>query len=90
MENEILAEHSPGWDAKAISSIARKVFGGYSRMFEVHGWPERGQDMMPAVQRRVCETYTSVQKFADTFCGAFNQAERHPTHPGCVSGNPTK
>ena len=32
-------------------------------MFEHHGWPERGQDMMCKVQTRVSETYGSVRAF---------------------------
>lgn len=60
---------APGWDAKVIALIAREVFGGYARMFEAHGWPERGEDMMRKVQSRVAETYGSIERFAETFKG---------------------
>lgn len=53
----------PGGDAKAIAEIATKKFGGFSAMFEYHGWPERGPDMMRKVQTRVVEAYGSVRAF---------------------------
>lgn len=64
-----MTTRQPGWDAKIISLIAKEVFGGFQRMFEVHGWPERGEDMMRKVQSRVAETYGSVERFAETFKG---------------------
>ena len=57
--------YAPGGDARAIAEIARRAFGGYLEMFEHHGWPERGADMMRKVQTRVAETYGSVRNFAD-------------------------
>jgi hypothetical protein len=36
-------------------------------MFEHHGWPERGVDMMPKVQTRVAETCGSVKAFENHF-----------------------
>ena len=57
--------YSPGGDAKAIAEIARTRFGGFLQMFEHHGWPERGSDMMRKVQTRVKETYGSVRAFED-------------------------
>ncbi len=62
-------EHGPGWDAKVIHSVARDKFGGLQQMFEHHGWPERGSDMMRYVQRRVKETYGSIKSFAETHGG---------------------
>lgn len=59
--------YAPGGDAKAIADIARARFGGYLAMFEHHGWPERGSDMMRKVQTRVVETYGSVKAFEDHF-----------------------
>lgn len=60
--------YQPGGDAKAISEIAKGQFGGdYARMFEHHGWPERGADMMRKVQSRVVETYGSVRAFEAHF-----------------------
>lgn len=55
--------HAPGWDAQAIHRIARERFGGLELMFQHHGWDERGSDMMRHVQRRVKDTYGSVQAF---------------------------
>ena len=61
-----MSELSPGWDAKAISEIASEHYGGFTAMFEKHGWPERGQDMMPKVQLRVKDEYGSIAAFVDT------------------------
>ncbi|MEC9346263.1 MAG: hypothetical protein VYB54_08545 [Pseudomonadota bacterium] len=55
----------PGWDAQAIARIAREHYGDFTRLFEAHGWPERGADMMRKVQTRVKETYGSVKAFED-------------------------
>lgn len=57
----------PGWGAKAISKVAKNRFHGYTRMFEYHGWPERGSDMMRKVQVRVASTYGSVKAFEEHF-----------------------
>lgn len=57
--------YAPGGDARAIAETARRAFGGYLELFEHHGWPERGADMMRKVQTRVAETYGSVRNFAD-------------------------
>ena len=57
------SQYAPGGDAKAISEVARRVFGGYTQMFEAHGWPERGSNMMQKVQTRVKEHYGSVAAF---------------------------
>lgn len=62
--------YSPGGDARAISDVARARFGGsYQAMFEHHGWPERGAEMMRKVQTRVAETYGSVAAFERHFAG---------------------
>ena len=58
-----MTKAEPGWDAKAISEIASRHYGGFAEMFEKHGWPERGQDMMPKVQARVTEEYGSIAAF---------------------------
>ena len=57
--------YTPGGDAKVIAEIARRKFGGFTAMFEHHGWPERGSDMMRKVQTRVVESYGSVRAFED-------------------------
>lgn len=54
---------TPGWDAKAISDIASRHYGGFAQMFEKHDWPERGSDMMRKVQTRVKETCGSIDAF---------------------------
>lgn len=54
---------APGWDARAINGVARERFGGLQGLFEAEGWPERGPAMMPAVGRRVVETYGAVEAF---------------------------
>lgn len=59
--------YSPGGDAKAIAEIAKTRFGDFTRMFEHHGWPKRGSDMMRKVQTRVKETYGSVRAFEAHF-----------------------
>lgn len=47
------SNYTPGGDAKIIAEIAKARFGGFVQMFEHHGWPERGSDMMRKVQTRV-------------------------------------
>jgi hypothetical protein len=61
------SNYSPGGDAKAIAEIAKSHFGNFTAMFEHHGWPERGADMMPKVQTRVAETYGSIKAFENHF-----------------------
>jgi hypothetical protein len=58
---------SPGWDSQAIHEIARDRFGDLRGLFEHHNWPERGRAMMPQVQRRVVESYGSIEAFAAHF-----------------------
>ena len=60
--------YTQGGDAKAISEVAHKHFGGsYEAMFKFHDWPERGSDMMPKVQKRAKDTYGSICKFEAHF-----------------------
>ena len=54
---------APGWDAKAISEIAARHYGDFTKMFVHHRWPERGQDMMRKVQTRVKDEYGSIAVF---------------------------
>ena len=63
------AGYGPGGDAKVIAHVAKTKFGGFEAMFEHHGWPERGSDMMRKVQTRVAETYGSVKAFEVHFRG---------------------
>ena len=72
-----MTDRTAGWDAKIIALSAREVFGGYPRRFQVHGWPERGEDMMRKVQSRVAETYGSVDRFAETFKGVTGGGANH-------------
>jgi hypothetical protein len=53
----------PGWDAKAISEIASRHYGGFTAMFERNEWPERGSEMMRKVQTRVKEKFGSIAAF---------------------------
>ena len=53
----------PGWDAKAIHKIAKENYGGLSEMFLHHHWPETGSDMMRQVQKRVKDSYGTVEEF---------------------------
>jgi hypothetical protein len=62
-EDQKLKSRSPGWDAKEIHRVADEKFGSLLQMYEKHGWTERGSDMMRQVQRRVKETYGSVENF---------------------------
>lgn len=55
----------PGWDARARGEIAARHYGDFAKMFEYHGWPERGQDMMRKVQTRVNEQYGSIGAFVE-------------------------
>jgi hypothetical protein len=55
----------PGWDAKEISRIAVKHYGGMAGLFEKHNWPERGSKMMLKVQKHVADQYESIEKFIE-------------------------
>jgi hypothetical protein len=59
------ARYTPGGDAKIIAEIAKRKFANFAAMFEHHGWPERGADMMRRVQTRVVESYGSVRAFEE-------------------------
>lgn len=59
----IVEARQPGWDAQAIRDVASAQYGGMKELFEAHGWPERGSDMMPAQGRRVLQTYGSTSAF---------------------------
>lgn len=59
--------YTPGGDAKIIAEIAKTRLGGIVRMFEHHGWPERGSEMMRQEQTRVAEAYGSVRAFEAHF-----------------------
>jgi len=65
-KDQIAGAKAPGWDAKAIHEIARKKYGGLRELFEHHGWPERGSDMMRQVQSRIKNDYGSVENFVAT------------------------
>lgn len=65
--------YTQGRDAKIIAEVANSRFGGYLAMFEHHGWPERGSDMMRKVQTRVAETYGSVKAFEHHFAKESNE-----------------
>lgn len=65
--------YTPGGDAKAIANVAKAKFGGFKEMFEHHGWPERGSDMMRKVQTRVVETYGSVKAFEARYAAEADQ-----------------
>ena len=55
----------PGWDAKKIAEIAKKRFGGFETFFSKHEWDERGEQMMQKVQKRVADTYGSIENFVE-------------------------
>lgn len=59
--------YTSGGDAQVISEVAKRQFGDFTKMFEHHGWPERGSDMMRKVQTRVVEKYGSVRAFEAHF-----------------------
>ena len=59
--------YAPGEDTKIIAEIAKRKFGNFTAMFEHHGWPERGSEMMRKVQTRVVGAYGSVRAFEARF-----------------------
>lgn len=65
--------YTPGGDAKIIAEVAIRRFGGFLGMFEHHGWPERGSDMMRKVQTRVADSYGSVKAFEQHFAKELSQ-----------------
>ena len=52
-----------GWDAKAISRIAKEHYNGLEGLFKAHRWSERGAAMMPAQQSRVVQAYGDIASF---------------------------
>ena len=58
-----MSAFEPCGDAKAIAGIAARNCDGFAGLFENHGWPERGSDMMRKVQTRVKDHYGSVAAF---------------------------
>ena len=68
MVNEALGPQ--GWDAKAIKRVAEDHYGGYARMFEVHGWQVPGSRLMIDAPRLIVERYGSIE--------AFEAAHREP------------
>ncbi len=70
-----MSEHpgyTQGGDAQAIRRLASDYYGSYQAMFEAHGWPERGDMMLPTVQSRVVELYGSIR--------SFEEAHRYSAH----------
>ena len=57
----------PGWDARAISEVATREFGGFKEMFDHFGWPERGSEMLQQVQKRVADRFGSIEKFVEHY-----------------------
>ena len=72
----------PGWDARAIHEIAKAHYDGLAGLFEVHQWPERGDGMLPAVQRHVVNVYGTVAAFerwhTDPWMSPLNAIQRNP------------
>ena len=60
---------TPGWDSKAIHSIARSNYNSLREFFEFQQWPERGKHMMPKVQSRVKDAYGSIENFVSIHNG---------------------
>lgn len=56
---------TPGRDQKAISRVAKALFGGsHMEMFEYHGWLlELGRQHMQQAATRIVECYANVQTF---------------------------
>ena len=65
VQSGVSLDRLPGWDAKEISRVAVKYYGGMAGMFEKHKWPERGSSMMLKVQTHVKQQYRTVEKFAE-------------------------
>lgn len=57
----------PGWDARAISEVAKNEFGGYAEMFDHFGWPEHGSEMLQQVQKRVADRFGSIERFVEHY-----------------------
>ncbi len=64
-----MREKQPGWDAKAISRIAKAHFNGsYRVMFAHHRWTlEDGQQFMHQAAPRIKQEYGSIAAFVDHF-----------------------
>lgn len=56
-------QRSPGWDRIAVHKIANDHYGSLLKMFEKHGWRERGSAMPRQVMSKVKEAYGSIEQF---------------------------
>lgn len=60
----MISRREPGWDAKVISTVIAQHYGGHlANLFEAHGWPERGQAMLPAQGQRIVSVYGTIDAF---------------------------
>ena len=56
-----------GGDAQAISEIAKKYYGSFRNMFEMHQWPEtQGDRMMAKAQTYIVKDYGSIAEFEES------------------------
>lgn len=58
--------YTQGGDAKAVSRIAREVYGGFRQMFDAHGWDAAGDKMMISAPALIVEHYGSIGAFEET------------------------
>jgi hypothetical protein len=56
-------DRSPGWDMRAITTIANGRFGGLKPMFTHHGWDWSGARWLGTAKRSIVKEYGSIAEF---------------------------
>ena len=72
-------DRGPGWDMRAIVTIAQEQFGGLKPMFRHHGWKWSGARWLATANRAIVNEYGSIAKFRAFWSEAHNgRSDRNP------------
>lgn len=56
-------DRTPGWDMRAITTIAQEKFDGLEPMFRHHGWEWSGAGWLAIANAKIVEEYGSIAEF---------------------------
>jgi hypothetical protein len=57
--------YAQGGDAEAIQRVARRYYGSFRNLFEVHGWNVPGDKMMTSAPTLIVREYGSIRRFEE-------------------------